>query len=100
MKIRYVFSYEAFLGPSAYNAAIYSGIKPAFTLDEMLSFAINNINKYHILDVLDLIESDNIEFIYKRKEGHIFSEIMLYINGTLVKKTTTNEKNDLIWVNV
>ncbi len=98
MKI-YVFSYEYFPNCPRHDAGIYSGLKRVANEDELLRFALVNLNENHILDVLLLNDNDELEFIYI-PETHKYYGIEYYKNNNLIKRTVDNGSGILIWKDV
>lgn len=95
----FVFSYEYYPNCPRHDAGIYSGLKRVENEDELLRFALANLNDKHILDVLSLDDTDELEFVYI-PETHRYCGIEFYKNSDLVKRTADNGSGILIWVDV
>jgi hypothetical protein len=97
--IRYVFSYEYFSNCPVHDGGMYYGLKTAETREELLRFAKNNLNHYHILDVIDVTGDDEISFDYEA-ESHRYCGIKFYLDTELMKRTADDGSGNLIWVDV
>jgi hypothetical protein len=95
----FVFSIEYFPNCPRHDGGKYSGLERVNTENELLSFALRNLNHKHILDVIDLSDRyDEISFEYIA-ESHRFCGIEYHKDGDLIKKTVDNGSGILIWKN-
>jgi hypothetical protein len=94
----YVFSYEYFPNCPTHDGGLYHGLKSVETEEELLEFALKNLNYFHILDVLVVGDDDEIEFDYE-SESHRYNGIKFFKDTKLVKRTVDDGKGSLIWVN-
>jgi len=94
--VKYVYVIEYFPNCPVHDASIYSGLKKAETLDEILEFALNNLNEYTVTDIIDIESEDEFEIKYFQ-ETHRFNGLALYINEKLIKWTVDDGRGNLIW---
>lgn len=94
----FVFSYEHFSNCPTHDGGKYHGLKFVRKEDEMLDFALRNLNYFHILDVIDLSGNKDIEFDYEA-ESHRYCCIKYYVDADLIKRTVDNGSGMLIWRN-
>ena len=95
----YVFSIEYFPNCPKHDGGIYSGLEKVESEEELLFFALRNLNYKHIIDVIDLSDThDEISFNYIA-ESHRFCCIEYHKDGDLIKRTVDNGSGILIWKN-
>jgi hypothetical protein len=95
----YVFSYEYFANCPAHEGGMYHGLKTVGSEEELLEFALKNLNYQHILDVLVIDGDDEIEFDYE-SESHRYCGIKFFRDADLVKRTVDDGSGNLIWKDV
>ncbi len=94
--VKYVYAIQCFHNCPVHDGGTNSGLRKADTLDEILDFALKNLNEYGIMDVIDIESDDEIDIVYYH-ETHRFNGIGLRINNVLIKRTIDDGQGNLIW---
>lgn len=94
--VKYVYAIEYLPNCPVHGSGMFSGLKKASTLDEIMEFALENLNYYVIIDIIDIESQDKLGVKYFQ-ETHRFNGLALYINEKLIKRTVDDGRGNLIW---
>lgn len=93
---RYVFCYEYYPNCPVHDGGVYTGLRKVESLEEIMDFALENLNEFGIIDIISLNDDDEL-YIKYNEESHQFNGIEIYINNELVKYTADNGAGKLVW---
>ena len=94
--VKYVYAIEYFPNCPVHDGGMNHGLKKADNLDEVLDYALKNLNEYGVTDIVDVESDDEVSIVYY-SETHRFNGLALYINNKLIKRTVDDSQGNLIW---
>lgn len=98
--MKFIFSYKYFANCPVHEGGEYKGLKIIKGEEKFLSYLLDNLNAFHVMDVLIIsgsgIINDDVEVIYE-SETHRYNGIKYYVEGNLTYKTIDNGSGELIW---
>ncbi|MFW6242729.1 MAG: hypothetical protein ACOC2W_01065 [bacterium] len=95
--INFVFAYESYLDECpVHSTGIFCSLKKSETIEDILNFAVNNINVFSVIEIVSLNDENEYELEYI-PENHKYKGINFYVNGIKKKYTYDYGDGNLIW---
>lgn len=92
---KFVFAFEYYPNCPIHDGGSFSGLKKTNNLDEVLDFALKNLNIFGVLDIVS-VDDDNEYYIDYITESHRYCGFILYVNDSKVAYTADNGSGELV----
>ena len=95
----FVIAIEYYPNCPVHDGGVFIGMQKLLFEEDILDYALENLNKYHIIDAISILTNDEIELEYEQ-EVHRYCGIKYIKNDKIIKRTIDNGSGELIWVKV